>query len=231
VKTAANAFLATKISFINAMSELCECAGADVVQLADAIGSDSRIGRRFLDAGLGFGGGCLPKDIRGFMARATELGAGEALRFLQEIDAINLRRRTRVVDLAREACGGSLAGMRVGVLGAAFKPNSDDVRDSPALGVAGQIGRQGAQVTVYDPRANDNARRVFPALTYTDSAVEACTDAQVILHLTDWREFRTMDPTILDPVVAQKYIVDGRNALDADVWRRAGWTYRGLGRP
>ena len=230
VKTAANAFLATKISFINAMSELCECAGADVVRLADAIGYDSRIGRQFLDAGLGFGGGCLPKDIRGFMARAAELGAGEALQFLREVDAINLRRRTHVVDLAREACDGSLAGMRVGVLGAAFKPNSDDVRDSPALAVAGQIGRQGAQVTVYDPRANDNARRVFPALAYTDSAVEACTDAQVVLHLTDWREFRTMDPTILDPVVAQKYIVDGRNALDADVWRRAGWTYRGLGR-
>jgi UDPglucose 6-dehydrogenase len=230
VKVAANAFLATKISFINAMAEVCEAAGADVSALADALGHDPRIGRRFLNAGLGFGGGCLPKDIRAFMARAGELGADEALTFLREVDAINMRRRTRTVEIAREICGGQLLGRRVAVLGAAFKPNSDDVRDSPALSVAGQIQLQGGQVTVFDPKAMDNARRMFPTLNYAGSAVEACQGAHLVLHLTEWQEFRDMDPTVLDGVVAVKMLLDGRNALDANRWRAAGWTYRGLGR-
>jgi len=231
VKASANAFLATKISFINAMAELCEATGADVTQLADALGYDERIGRKFLNAGLGFGGGCLPKDIRAFMARAGELGVDQALSFLKEVDAINMRRRGHVVDRARAACGGSFLGVRVGVLGATFKPNSDDVRDSPALNVAGQIQLQGAQVTVYDPRGNDNAGALFPTLAYADSALEACGDADLVLHLTEWQEFRDMDPTGLAAVVSQQKIIDARNALDPVRWRAAGWTYWSLGRP
>ena len=231
VKVSANAFLATKISFINAMAELCEATGADVTVLADAIGHDERIGRKFLNAGLGFGGGCLPKDIRAFMARAGELGVDQALSFLREVDAINMRRRGHVVDRARAMCGGSFLGTRVAVLGASFKPNSDDVRDSPALNVAGQIQLQGAQVTVYDPRGMDNARQLFPTLGYAESAIEACDGADLVLHLTEWQEFRDMDPAVLEGVVAQKRIIDARNALDPARWRAAGWTYGSLGRP
>ncbi|MFC1470548.1 UDP-glucose dehydrogenase family protein [Rhodococcus qingshengii] len=230
VKASANAFLATKISFINAISEVCEAAGADVTVLADAIGHDVRIGRRFLNAGIGFGGGCLPKDIRAFMARAGELGADQALTFLREVDNINMRRRTRMVELAREACG-SLLGARVAVLGAAFKPDSDDVRDSPALNVAGQIQLQGAAVNVYDPKAMDNSRALFPTLTYSANALEACEGADVVLVLTEWLEFLKLQPSDLDSVVRNKVIVDGRNCLSPDDWRGAGWNYRGLGRP
>jgi UDPglucose 6-dehydrogenase len=230
VKVAANSFLATKISFINAMAEVCEVTGADVTQLSTAIGHDARIGHRFLHAGLGFGGGCLPKDIRAFMARAGELGVDQALSFLKEIDEINLRRRARMVDLARELCGGSLAGVRVAVLGAAFKPNSDDIRDSPALDVAVGVQRGGAAVRVYDPQAMDNARLAYPTLAYAPSAVAAAQDADVVLHLTEWTEFREMHPSVLAAVVAQRRIVDGRNALDRELWRAEGWTYRALGR-
>lgn len=231
VKVAANAFLATKISFINAMAEVCETTGADVRELSRALSYDVRIGGRFLQAGLGFGGGCLPKDIRAFMARAEELGVEPALSFLREVDAINLRRRARMVDLARELVGGSFADTRVGVLGAAFKPNSDDIRDSPALDVASAIRRQGARVTVYDPAAMDNARRMHPELGYADSAVRAAAGADVVLHLTEWHEFREMDPAVLSGVVAARRIVDGRNALDRDRWRAARWSYRALGHP
>ncbi|GAA2840469.1 UDP-glucose/GDP-mannose dehydrogenase family protein [Kitasatospora sp. CM 4170] len=231
VKAAANSFLATKISFINAMAEVCEAAGADVTLLSDALGYDERIGRKFLNAGLGFGGGCLPKDIRAFMARAGELGADQALTFLREVDSINMRRRSRMVELAREQCDGGFLGRRVAVLGAAFKPNSDDIRDSPALNVAAQIQLQGAQVTVYDPKATDNARKMFPGLAYAESALEAAEGAHVVLHLTEWQEFRELDPAVLGEVVAERRLLDGRNALDADAWRAAGWTYRALGRP
>ncbi len=231
VKVSANAFLATKVSFINAIAEICEITGADVVQLADALGHDQRIGRSFLNAGVGFGGGCLPKDIRAFMARAGELGAAHALTFLQEVDAINMRRRGRVVEVARELAGGSFLGQRVAVLGAAFKPNSDDIRDSPALNVAGQIQLQGGAVSVYDPKAMDNAVKLFPTLDYADSVVEACHRADVVLHLTEWPEFRELDPAVLAEVVSRRNVVDGRNCLDVDAWRAAGWTYRGLGRP
>ncbi|OII60242.1 UDP-glucose 6-dehydrogenase [Streptomyces sp. CC53] len=232
VKTAANSFLATKISFINAMAEVCEAAGGDVAKLAEAIGHDDRIGAKFLRAGIGFGGGCLPKDIRAFMARAGELGADQALTFLREIDSINMRRRGQMVGMAREALGdGTFLGKRVAVLGAAFKPDSDDVRDSPALNVAGQIHLQGGQVTVYDPKGMDNARRIFPTLGYADSALEAVRGADVVLHLTEWREFREIDPAALGEVVNQRIILDGRNALDPAVWRDAGWTFRAMGRP
>ncbi|WP_068166708.1 UDP-glucose dehydrogenase family protein [Rhodococcus phenolicus] len=230
VKTSANAFLATKISFINAMAEVCEASGADVTVLADAIGHDARIGRRFLNAGIGFGGGCLPKDIRAFMARAGELGADQALTFLREVDNINMRRRSRMVELTRDAAGGSLLGARVSVLGAAFKPDSDDVRDSPALNVAGQIQLQGAAVTVYDPQAMDNSRRLFPTLNYATSTLEACAGADVVLVLTEWKEFRELNPDVLATVVRGKVVLDGRNCLDVDRWRSAGWQYRGLGR-
>ncbi len=231
VKVAANAFLATKISFINAMAEVCEATGGDVTLLSKALSYDTRIGGRFLHAGLGFGGGCLPKDIRAFMARAEELGVDQALSFLKEVDAINLRRRARMIDLARELIGGSFGGTRVAVLGAAFKPNSDDIRDSPALDVAASIQTAGAAVTLYDPAAMDNARRKHPELGYRDSAVDAARGADIVLHLTEWAEFRSMDPAVLSAVVASRRIVDGRNALDPEQWRSAGWTYRALGRP
>jgi UDPglucose 6-dehydrogenase len=231
VKVSANAFLATKISFINAMAEVCEASHADVTKLSEALSHDDRIGGKYLGAGLGFGGGCLPKDIRAFMARAGELGVDQALSFLREVDAINMRRRARMVDLARGLLGGSFVGRTVGVLGAAFKPNSDDVRDSPALDVAATIRSQGAGVTVYDPAALDNARRAQPALEFGESALDAARGAHVVLLLTEWAEFRDMDPETLGQVVAERNIVDGRNALDPERWRDAGWHYRALGRP
>ena len=231
VKVSANAFLATKISFINAMAEVCEATGADVSLLADAIGHDDRIGRRFLNAGLGFGGGCLPKDIRAFMARAGELGADQALTFLREVDSINMRRRSRMVDLTREVCGGSLLGQRIAVLGLAFKPQSDDVRDSPALSVAAQLQLQGAAVTATDPQAVRNSALRFPELNYVSSAVAAVEGADAVLVLTEWEEYRTLDPHMLAERVSRRAVVDGRNCLDAERWRGAGWIYRALGRP
>ncbi len=231
VKVSANAFLATKISFINAISEVCEAAGADVSMLADALGYDPRIGRQFLNAGLGFGGGCLPKDIRAFMARAGELGADQALTFLREVDSINMRRRTRMVELATAACGGSLLGANIAVLGAAFKPESDDVRDSPALNVAGQLQLNGAAVNVYDPKALDNAQRLFPTLNYAVSVEEACERADAVLVLTEWRQFVELDPEDLADQVRARVIVDGRNCLDVARWQQAGWRVFRLGAP
>ncbi len=229
VKVAANAFLATKISFINAIAEVCDVTSANIATLADAIGYDNRIGRRFLDAGLGFGGGCLSKDIRGFVTRATELGVGDSLNFLREIDDLNCRRRARIVDIARDACG-SLAGARVGVLGAAFKPNTDDIRDSPALDVANRIQSEGAEVSVFDPKAMDNARKAFPTLNYAFSSVEACTGVDAVLVLTEWDEFRNLRPEDLAGVTRSNHVIDARNCLEPAAWRAAGWTYRGFGR-
>jgi len=231
VKVAANSFLATKISFINAMAEVCEAAGADVTQLAQAIGYDPRIGNRFLAAGLGFGGGCLPKDIRAFMARAGELGAEEALTFLREVDQINLRRRAHTVDLARKALDGSFAGRQVAVLGAAFKPNSDDVRDSPALDVAVAIQNAGARVVVHDPKALENAARVYPNLDYQPEVMAALGGADLVLHATEWAEYRELDPVAVAGVARGRHVIDARNTLDPVAWRAAGWTYRALGRP
>jgi UDPglucose 6-dehydrogenase len=231
VKVATNAFLATKISFINAMAEVCEATNADVTKLSEALGLDPRIGGAALRPGLGFGGGCLPKDIRAFMARAEELGVDQALSFLREVDAINMRRRARIVDLARETAGGSLRGQAIGVLGVAFKPDSDDIRDSPALDVAAAIHRLGAAVTVYDPAALANACHVHPELSYAGSALDAVAGADVTLLLTEWQEFCDADPEEFGQVVAKRNIVDGRNALAAEPWREAGWTYRALGRP
>ncbi|MFJ6098201.1 UDP-glucose dehydrogenase family protein [Williamsia muralis] len=230
VKVSANAFLATKISFINAIAEVCEAAGGDVTELADAIGYDERIGRKFLNAGIGFGGGCLPKDIRAFMARAGELGADEALTFLREVDNINMRRRTNLVETTKRTLGGSLLGKRVAVLGAAFKPDSDDVRDSPALNIAGQIQLQGASVNVYDPKAMENSRILFPTLNYSTSLADACAGADVVLVLTEWQEFRGVDPFEIADIVRSKNVIDGRNCLDPVRWRSAGWQYTGTGR-
>ncbi|WP_312678494.1 UDP-glucose/GDP-mannose dehydrogenase family protein [Microbacterium sp.] len=231
VKVAANSFLATKISYINAMAEVCEATGADVNLLATALSFDDRIGGRFLKPGLGFGGGCLPKDIRAFRHRAEELGVGAAVRFLDEVDQINLRRRSRTVDLVRELAGGSLVGVRVAALGAAFKPNSDDVRDAPALDVARQLYLEGALVSVYDPEANANAHKMYPDLEYAENLGKCVRGAEVTVLLTEWDQFRRADPTLLGEIVAEKRIVDGRHALDASAYRRAGWEYRALGRP
>lgn len=230
VKVSANAFLATKISFINAVSEICETTGADVTVLADAIGMDPRIGRRFLNAGLGFGGGCLPKDIRAFMARAGELGADQAMTFLREVDAINMRRREKAVGLVKEAFGGNALGRQVAVLGAAFKPNSDDVRDSPALSIAGSLSLAGAAVRVYDPQAMDNARKIFPTLDYRDSAADALEGAEIVVVATEWDEFQNLDPVAAGELVASKKLIDGRNCLPVDEWRAAGWDVNCLGR-
>ena len=229
VKGAANAFLATKVSFINAMAEMCEAAGADIVPLAEALAHDNRIGGRFLVPGLGFGGGCLPKDIRAFAASARELGVGSVNSWLGEVDAINLRRRARMVDLALDTAGGDCRA--VGVLGCSFKPQSDDIRDSPALDVAGTLHNLGARVTVYDPAAMDRARQVHPELEYASSMMDAVAGADVLLLLTEWREFIDADPAVLGRAVNRRNIADGRGALDAGRWRAAGWRYRALGRP
>lgn len=229
VKVAANAFLATKISFINAMAEISEAAGADVTELADAIGYDARIGRRFLNAGAGFGGGCLPKDIRAFTARAEELGKGEALNFLKEVDAINLRRRDRVVELVVEALGGSAFNKKVAVLGLAFKPDSDDTRDSPALDVAVRLNGLGAKVVASDPEAIANSRRMHPQLVF-GTTDEALQDADAVVVVTEWKEYRDLDAAEVAQKVKGMIVVDGRNCLDSKAWREAGWRYIGLGR-
>ncbi|GBL25925.1 UDP-glucose 6-dehydrogenase [Candidatus Planktophila sp.] len=230
VKVAANSFLATKISFINAMAEICEAAGGDVTVLAKAIGYDPRIGSRFLQAGIGFGGGCLPKDIRAFMARAEELGASQAVKFLKEIDAINLRARQRIIELVRKDLSDDLQGKKVAILGAAFKPDSDDVRDSPALDIAAQIQAAGATVTVHDPKAIANAQKRFPALNFADDVNTTLKDAEIVLHLTEWKIYREIDPVKVKSIVKTPIVIDGRNALDRELWQSAGWKFRALGR-
>ncbi len=230
VKVAANSFLATKISFINAMAEVCEAAGGDVTVLAKAIGYDPRIGNRFLQAGIGFGGGCLPKDIRAFMARAEELGAKQALEFLREIDAINLRARQRVIDIVRNVLSNDLTQYKIAVLGATFKPDSDDVRDSPALDISVQLHAAGAEVVIHDPHGIEPARKRFPNLKYSEVIEDAIKDADLILHLTEWKEYRQIDPAAISSLVKGKIIIDGRNMLDRTLWRNAGWKFHALGR-
>ena len=230
VKVAANSFLATKISFINAMAEVCEAAGGDVTVLAKAIGYDPRIGSRFLQAGIGFGGGCLPKDIRAFMARAEELGAKQALEFLREIDAINLRARQRVIDIVRNVLSEDLSQYKIAVLGATFKPDSDDVRDSPALDISVQLHAAGAEVVIHDPQGIEPARKRFPNLKYSEVIEDAIKDADLILHLTEWKEYRQIDPAGISSLVKEKIIIDGRNMLDRTLWRSAGWKFHALGR-
>jgi UDPglucose 6-dehydrogenase len=230
-KVAANAFLATKISFINAMAEVCEEAGADVIPLAEALGYDARIGRRFLSPGLGFGGGCLPKDVRAFRATASALGVDSVVSLLSTVDAINQGRRDRVVALARHSAGGTLDGKRVAVLGVAFKPNSDDVRDSPSLAVCARLMAEGALVSAHDPVAMPNAAKRQPNLGYARSASEAAEGADLVLHLTEWSDYRAIDPAALARVVARRVIIDARCGLDAGLWHDAGWTVHVLGRP
>jgi len=231
VKVAANSFLATKISFINVLAEMCEASGADVIKLADAIGMDERIGRKFLSPGLGFGGGCLPKDIRAFRSTAAEKNVTSLVDLLTTVDAINLGRRGRIIELTQEALGGDLPGKRVAVLGVAFKPNSDDIRDSPSLDICGRLADEGALVSVHDPVAMVNAARVRPELRYADSAHEAADGADVVLHLTEWADYRDIDPAALAAVVARPVLIDGRCTFDAVAWRAAGWTVLVPGRP
>ncbi|WP_104170768.1 MULTISPECIES: UDP-glucose/GDP-mannose dehydrogenase family protein [unclassified Cryobacterium] len=231
VKVAANAFLATKISFINAMSEIADVSGANITELADAIGFDNRIGRRFLNAGVGFGGGCLPKDIRAFTARAEELGRGESVSFLKEVDAINMRQRQRVVAMTLQALDKPVYTAKVAVLGLSFKPHSDDVRDSPALDVAVQLRGLGADVMATDPQGIENSRLRHPQLTYSTSIEETLRDADAVVLVTEWAEFKQIDPVWAATLVRVPIIIDGRNTLDAAAWRAAGWTYLGLGRP
>ena len=230
VKVAANSFLATKISFINAMAEICEAADGDVTVLAQAIGFDPRIGNKFLQAGIGFGGGCLPKDIRAFMARAEELGAKQALEFLREVDAINLRARLRVIEVVRSELGNDLTSRKIAILGTTFKPDSDDVRDSPALDIAVQLHRAGAQVLVHDPKGIKPAKARFPELNFEEDVYTALKDAELTLHLTEWKEYRALDPVEIASIVKDKIMIDGRNLLNRELWRAAGWKFRALGR-
>jgi UDPglucose 6-dehydrogenase len=230
VKVSANAFLATRISFINAVADACEAAGADVTQLAGALAYDERIGGRSMSPGLGFGGGCLPKDLRAFRAAARSLGAASIVSLLGEVDEINKSRRSRVVDMAREVVGGSLAGKRIAVLGVAFKPNSDDVRDSPSLDVCGRLVAEGAIVSAHDPVALENASRLRPDLRYAKSVFDAAQGADLVLHLTEWTEYRSIDPAALAEVVARRDAIDARCVLDARAWESAGWSVRAVGR-
>jgi UDPglucose 6-dehydrogenase len=235
VKVSANAFLATKISFINAMAEIAEVTGANVTQLADAIGHDARIGRRFLNAGVGFGGGCLPKDIRGFVARAEELGVGQSLSFLREVDAINLRRRGRVLDILVEELG-DLSGKTIAVWGMAFKPDSDDIRDSPALDITESLARAGAQVVAADPAALAPAERrlaqsgLSDSISLTDDHLEAARNADALVIATEWKDFSQANPVEVAGLLATALVIDGRNCLDSDAWKAAGFRYRGMGR-
>lgn len=229
VKMSANAFLATKVSFINMIADVCDSVGADVVTLATALGYDSRIGHESLRAGLGFGGGCLSKDLRALEARAHDLGAADTVAFLKMVDDTNLWRRRQAVDIAREMTGGSLRDRRAAVLGVAFKPNTDDIRDSPAMEVAAAIQRQGASVRVHDPQAVENARSLHPELTYCASVTDACTGADLVLHLTDWAEYESIDPAALASVVRDPRIFDGRNTLPLNRWQDAGWEVRSFG--
>ena len=231
VKVAANSFLATKISFINAFADLCDAAGADITQLADAIGHDTRIGRRFLNAGVGFGGGCLPKDIKALHARATELGLGEQFEFLANVGRVNQMRRELVIERAKAFSGGDLNGVRITVLGAAFKPDSDDIRDSPALSVAQALVDAGAEVIVHDPIALNVVRRVHPNLNCVDSLTDAVSGAAILILLTEWKEYRDLNPADLNSVVAGRTMIDGRNILDRDKWVSAGWAINYLGKP
>lgn len=231
IKSAANSFMATKLSFINAISEFCDASGADITVVTKALAYDTRIGGKFFTSGLGFGGGCVSKDIRALLARANELGVGHALAFLAEVDAVNLRCRDRVVELLRKQCGGSFTGRRIAVLGAAFKPGTDDIRDSPALHVANVIHREDGEVAVYDPRAMDNARRAFPELGYAPTLLDAVRGADAVALLTDWNEFAVADPYLLGEEVKQRNVVDARHLLDTAVWQTAGWNYAAPGRP
>jgi UDPglucose 6-dehydrogenase len=230
VKVAANAFLATKISFINSFADLADKVGADVATLADAIGHDTRIGRRFLNAGIGFGGGCLPKDIRALQARATELGLSEQFAFLKNVDAVNQSRRTHVVELASTELG-SLAGKTITILGAAFKPDSDDIRDSPALDIALALADGGATVQLHDPVALPQVRVRNLPVTAIDDVSEAFAGADLVLHLTEWKNYRELNPEKLGHSVKAKRIIDGRNVLDRDLWSNAGWKITYLGKP
>jgi UDPglucose 6-dehydrogenase len=229
IKSAANAYLATKLSYINAMAELCDAAGADVTQLSAAMGLDPRIGQRYLAAGLGFGGGCLPKDIRSFRAQARELSVDSVDAWMGLVDQINVDQRARVVSIAAELCGGSLAGRRVTVLGAAFKPETDDIRDSPALEVALRLAEAGAHVVVTDPKAINNAWMRYPQLQFDPAASSACSGAELVLLLTEWAEYRALNPEELGEIMARPVMVDARNVLDSELWRASGWTVRGLG--
>ncbi|MCA1222023.1 UDP-glucose dehydrogenase family protein [Streptomyces sp. 8L] len=228
-KGAANSFLAAKISFINAMAEVCEKSGANVGDLADILGHDSRIGHHGMRPGLGYGGGCLPKDVRGFIARAEEIDAAEAVGILRETDAVNARRRRRVVDIAREELGTDLRGKRITVWGAAFKPGTDDIRDSPALAVAQTLHELGATVTVTDPMAVDNARKLHPELDYTEDPIAAVDGADLLLHLTEWPAFAGIDPVLGGGRAGSRQVIDARGTLDAGLWREAGWVCRSLG--
>ncbi len=229
IKSAANAYLATKVSFINAMSELCDASGADVTELGEAMGLDPRIGGRYLHAGLGFGGGCLPKDIRSFRAQAAALQVDSVDEWMGLVDGINVGQRSRTVDVARELCG-DLAGRTVAVLGAAFKPDTDDIRDSPALDVAAQLAAAGAHVTVTDPKAINNAWMRYPQLRFEMSTRRALEDAELVLLLTEWEEYRLLSPAVVGGLVRRKVILDARNVLDAGAWQAQGWVVRGLGR-
>ncbi|MDV2977770.1 UNVERIFIED_CONTAM: UDP-glucose/GDP-mannose dehydrogenase family protein [Actinomycetes bacterium ARC8] len=229
IKSAANAYLATKVSFINAVAGLCDASGADVAELAEAMGMDPRIGGRYLHAGLGFGGGCLPKDIRSFRTQAAHAGATALDDWMQLVDSVNQGQRERTVALAAELSGGSVAGRSITVLGASFKPDTDDIRDSPALDVADRLAAAGAHVTVTDPKAINHAWRRYPRLRFEASTERALEGAELVLLLTEWDEYRRLCPAAAGARVRRRVVLDARNVLDAAAWQANGWSVRGLG--
>jgi UDPglucose 6-dehydrogenase len=229
VKGAANAFLATKISFINSMADLCRVVGGDPCALTEALGMDPRIGKSFLNAGIGYGGGCLPKDVRGLAAFADQSGVHKTSELLMAVDGFNTARRADVVRLVHEATARGpvptqlFARKRIAVWGAAFKPGIDDVRDSPSLDIACRLYDLGAHVTVYDPVAMGNALEVSPQLAYADSALEAARDTDVVLVATAWPEFADISPFATKAVSASMTIVDACQGINNNTWREAGW--------
>jgi UDPglucose 6-dehydrogenase len=232
-KVSANAMLATRISTVNLLAEVCEASGADVGDLTTIIGSDPRIGRDFLTPGLGYGGGCLPKDTRAFVARARELGVGESTALLEAVDRVNEHQRDRTTAMALSLLAGGGTGEPTGVvavLGGAFKAESDDVRDSPALDVAGRLHRAGVELRLHDPHAGANVRRERPELRVVDSVEAACAGADLVLVLTEWSQFAAIDPVELGEVVARRTVLDARQVLSPDKWVAAGWDFHALGR-
>jgi UDPglucose 6-dehydrogenase len=221
-KGAANAFLATKISFINAMADICAATGADVSALAHSLGLDPRIGHAFLRAGIGYGGACLPKDVRGLGSFAQGIGAQNAALLLGAVDAVNQTRIGQAVSLVTETVG-EVAGSRVAVWGASFKAGTDDVRDSAGLLIAEQLRALGATVTVYDPMSSGNAMVAYPELGYADSAVTAAASADVLVVTAAWAEFAQVDAAEVARVVACKAVVDVCQGIDIASWRGAGW--------
>jgi UDPglucose 6-dehydrogenase len=227
-KYAANAFLATKISFINEMANLCEKVGADVHLIARGIGLDRRIGPKFLHAGPGFGGSCFPKDTRSVAHFAREVG--QELEIIESVIRVNDRQRERMVEKIVDALDGDIDGRTIGVLGLSFKPETDDMREAPALGIIRGLEKRGARVRAYDPQAMGEALKLLPDLVTCDNAYEACSEADALVLVTEWNQFRMLDLARIKSLLRQPVIVDLRNIYEPGPMREAGFRYFCVGR-